>query len=366
MNRKLALIIGIQAFLIVMLFWVLVFYGKDEYEASTHASEDNIQAPNRVNTKQGLATIQISPATQEQSDISTSILKSTTHQGGMSSYGNVIGIDSLIELRSRYLAAKAESQVISTSLAHNKIELVRLRELNLDDKNVSDKVLAIAQADTKADEAKMLAAESNAKNIADSMRQAWGNALTKLATEKNPSVLLQSLIDYKEVLVQITLPFDSAEPATNSNVLIAPTIASSQSAKAIYLSKSPNIAAVIQGKTYFYLANSNILRAGMQVKVSNLDSTSKLTGIVIPATAVIWYAGKPWVYRKTNDNQFDRLPINTDVEIDNGWFYHTGKNGDKKGDLKNSLNNGDQVVTSGAQLLLSEEFKAQITNENED
>ena len=45
MNRKLAIIIGLQAFLIVMLFWVLVFYGKDEYEASTHRSDDKIEAP---------------------------------------------------------------------------------------------------------------------------------------------------------------------------------------------------------------------------------------------------------------------------------------------------------------------------------
>lgn len=358
MNRKLALVIGIQAFLIVLLFWVLVFYGKDEYEASTHAAEDNIQAPSRVNAKQGLTTIQISPATQAQSDIATSLLKSTTHQGGINSYGSVIGIDSLIELRSRYLSAKAESQVISTSLAHNKIELARLRELNLDDKNVSDKVLATAQADTKADETKIMAAESNAKNISDSIRQTWGDALTKLATEKNPSVLLQSLIDYKEVLVQITLPFDSAEPASNSNVLIAPTTTTSQFAKAIYLSKSPSSAATIQGKTYFYHANANVLRAGMQVKVSNLNNASKLIGVVIPASAVVWYAGKPWVYRKTNDNQFVRLPINTNVEVENGWFYRNNS--------KDGLNSGDKVVTSGAQLLLSEEFKAQITNENED
>lgn len=366
MNRKLALIIGIQAFLIVLLFWVLVFYGKDEYEASTHTSEDNIQAPNRVS----LMTIQISPATQTQSDISTSLLKPITHQSGVSSYGNVISIDSLIELRSRYLATKAESQVISTSLAHNKIELARLRELNFDDKNISDKALAAAQADTKTDEAKMLAAESNAKNIADSMRQTWGDALTKLATEKNPSVLLQSLIDYREVLVQITLPFDSAEPTANSNVSIAPTIAPSKLAKAIYLSQSPSSAATIQGKTYFYHANSHVLRAGMQIKVSNLNNASKLTGVLIPASAVVWYAGKPWAYKKTNENQFDRLPINTNVEVENGWFYQNNQKIDQIGDLKNGLkvglSAGDKIVTSGAQLLLSEEFKAQITNENED
>lgn len=358
MNRKLAIIIGIQAFLIIMLFWVLVFYGKDEYEASTHTAEDNIEAQNRVSTKQGLATIHVNPATQVQSDISTSGLKTSTHQGGISSYGNVIAMDSLLELRSRYLAAKADSLVISTSLAHNKLELARLRELNLDDKNVSDKVLATAQADTKSDEAKIFAAESSAKNIADTMRQAWGDTLTKLATDKTPSNLLQSLIDYKDVLIQITLPFDSAEPIENSYVMVAPTTASSHSVRAIYLSKSPMSNATIQGKTYFYHANTNILRAGMQVKINSLSNASKLNGVVIPATAVVWYAGKPWAYRKTGKDQFSRLPINTSIEVENGWFYQASTKAD--------LSAGDQVVISGAQLLLSEEFKSQITNENED
>jgi hypothetical protein len=120
MNRKLAFIIGLQTFLIIMLFWVLVFYGKDEYEASTHASKNKIEAPNRVSTKQGLAITTISPATQAQSDIRTNALKASIYQGSISSYGNVIGIDSLIELRTRYLAAKADAEVLSTSLARNK------------------------------------------------------------------------------------------------------------------------------------------------------------------------------------------------------------------------------------------------------
>jgi hypothetical protein len=40
--------------------------------------------------------------------------------------------------------------------------------------------------------------------------------------------------------------------------------------------------------------------------------------------------------------------------MEDGWFY--------QGQLKAN----DHVVTSGAQLLLSEEFKSQITNENDD
>jgi membrane fusion protein, multidrug efflux system len=353
MNRKLAIIIGLQAFLIVMLFWVLVFYGKDEYEALNQDNTEQIETPNHVTSKQGVAIVTVSTETQNQSDIKTNALKASSYHGGINSYGDVIGIDGLIELRTRYLAAKAESEVISASLTHNQNEYNRLLALNQDDKNVSDKVVATALADTKSDEAKLSATESSAKSIADSVRQAWGESLSKLALEKNMSPLLQNLVTNKEALLQITLPYDSPEPAANSHVVIG--IPETQySGAAYYLSPAPVSNASIQGKTYFYHLNSSILRSGMKVTVLNLNNTQSNIGVLIPATAVVWYGGKPWVYKKTSDDEFTRIPINTDTEVQNGWFYQ-GK-----------LKAGDQIVTSGAQLLLSEEFKSQITNENED
>ncbi len=367
MNRKLAIIIGLQAFLIVMLFWVLVFYGKDEYEALTQESEEQVATPNRVTSKQGMAVIIIDTATQTQSGIKTSTLKPSTHQATINSYGNVVNIDGLIDLRSRYIAAKAEAQVLSANAARNKSEYARLHTLNLDDKNVSDKVVAAALADVKADEAKLFAAETSAKNIADTMRQTWGPALTQLATSNNANGLLGNLVNYNEVLIQVTLPFDSTEPAINSQIAVSPSASPASSISAQYLSRAPQSNGAIQGKTYFYHAKSTDLRAGMQVtarsistisKDSNATTKSKSHGVIIPNNAVVWYGGKPWVYRKVGANNFSRLPMSTDVETENGWFYQD--------ESRSGLKPNDEVVTSGAQLLLSEEFKSQITNENED
>ena len=165
MNRKLAIIIALQAFLIVILFWVMVFYGKDEFEALTQQAEEEIETPNRVITDEGITSITVSKATQQQSEIMTTALKSDRHQKSISSYGNVLSIDTLIDLRTRYLAAKSEIEVLRAAYAHNKKELNRLQTLNEDDKNVSDKVVAAAKSSTNTDQAKLAAAESNAKNI---------------------------------------------------------------------------------------------------------------------------------------------------------------------------------------------------------
>ncbi len=354
MNRKLAIIISVQAFLIVMLFWLLVFYGKDEFEILNQQQEEEIETPNRVSNKEGITVINVNTATQLQSGIHTSPLIASTHQANISTYGSVMSIDNLIDLRTRYFAAKSEIEVLRTSLAQNKNEYARLQVLNQDDKNVSDKVVAVAAGNIKADEAKIAAAESSARNLADSMRQVWGESLTKQATQPNASGLLQNLITSKEVLIQTTLPFDAAEPRENSSIMIAPTAAPSHTIRAYYISRAPISNATIQGKTYFYHANSTELRAGMQINAINATSIKSVSGVIVPNDAIIWYSGKPWVYRKTGKEQFSRLPIKTDIEVETGWFY--------QGNLKEK----DEVVTSGAQLLLSEEFKSQITNENED
>ncbi len=76
-------------------------------------------------------------------------------------------------------------------------------------------------------------------------------------------------------------------------------------------------------------------------------------GVIIPSDAVVWYAGEPWAYFKEGDAQFVRKPISADTELDTGWFNQ-------------NISEDSQVVISGAQLLLSEEFKYLIKNENKD
>jgi hypothetical protein len=97
----------------------------------------------------------------------------------------------------------------------------------------------------------------------------------------------------------------------------------------------------------------------MRVNIEANSSTSSVSsGSVIPNQAVVWYGGKPWAYfkqgiNKQGEDQFIRKPISTESEVATGWFNQ-------------GLDTNSDVVVNGAQLLLSEEFKYQIKNENED
>src|SRR5664279_5525556 len=160
MNRKVAIIIGLQAIIIVILFWVLVFYGKDEYEAYTHGDDaSDIESKSHVSNENGAVVVALSSASQQQSGIVSRPLIAASHQSSLSSYGAVVGIDALIELRTRYLAARAEANVVRSSIAGSQQEYQRMLQLNRDNKNVSDRAVACAEATLNSDKARITAAE---------------------------------------------------------------------------------------------------------------------------------------------------------------------------------------------------------------
>ena len=358
MNKKLATIIGLQAFLIIVLFWILVFYGKDEYDAYNQAQEEEVATPNRVSQHEGATTVTLSQQAQTQSDIRTSKVSTSLHQNTLSALGNVLNIDSLIELRTRYLNAKANANIARASLINSQQDFQRMQALNKDDKNVSDHAMLVAQAAFKADQAKVQAAETEANNLRDTMRQTWGSVLADEASKENVSASLQSLLQHREVLVLITLPLDSATPKAGETISISPTGTNIKAIQASYVAASPQTDATIQGRTFYYRASADTLRAGMRLNVQLKDTSHNekaSAGIAVPASAVVWYGGKAWIYKKQDKEQFIRLPISTDSPTSGGWFTQSKQ-----------LSNSDEIVVNGAQLLLSEEFKYQIKNENQD
>ncbi len=366
MNKKLSWIIALQAALIIALFWVLVFYGKDEYEAYQNEQKEEIESSNRVTNKEGINIVSLSPATQQNSGIQTIKINSASYQGEIKSFGSVIGIESLIEAKSRYLNLKSEMTIAQSASTNNLKQYQRLKALNADDKNVSDQALQAALANVQADIAKISASQMQLKNLQANAKLQWGEALASLAFKDKPPPHLANLLISKNMLVQVSLPQSTGTPKEGASVSLTPLNESVAPIKAIYISPATQNDTNGLGKTFYYSAPASLLRIGMRVNVVTTSAASDTaSGVVIPNNAVVWYAGKAWAYFKTDQGkdqnknmvQFIRKPISTDTEVDSGinsgWF--------NQGIAENSV-----VVISGAQLLLSEEFKYLIKNENED
>ena len=370
MTKKTSLIIVLQAVLIIALFWVLVFYSKDEFEAFQNTHEEDIASLNRVSTNEGINIVSLSAATQQNSGIQTIKINSATFQGEVKSFGNVVSIDGLSEAKSRYLNLKSEITITQSASANNLKQYQRLKALNADDKNVSDQAVQTALADVKADNAKVSANQLQLKNLQNNTKLQWGEQLAKLAFEDKLPPYLADLISRKNVLIQVSLPLSTSLPRQGDSVNVTPLNETVAPIKALYISPATQTDSNGFGKTFYYSAPADLLRIGMRVNVVAESAADKSAdGVVIPSNAVIWYAGKAWAYFKTEQNmkteqdkkngdeknlvQFIRKPISTNTEIDEGWFNQ-------------GIAEDSEVVVSGAQLLLSEEFKYQIKNENED
>ena len=374
MHKKLSWIIALQAILIIVLFWVLVFYGKDEYETYQNEQEEEIESLSRVSTSEGINIVSLSPATQQNSGIQTIKIKSASFEGEIKSFGTVVSIESLTEAKSRYLNLKSELGIAKSASTQNLQQFQRLKMLNADDKNVSDQALQAAVANVEADEAKISANQLQLKNLQSNTKLQWGEALASLAFADKLPPHLAGLLTNKNVLIQISLPLSVGTPRQGASVSVTPLNASVAPIQAIYISPATQSDSNGFGKTFYYSAPADLLRIGMRVNVLTasvaIDSDhKKLSGVVIPSNAVVWYAGKAWAYFKQDDDKnqdnniaenkdknivkFIRKPISTDTEVDEGWFNQ-------------GIDDNSEVVISGAQLLLSEEFKYLIKNENED
>jgi len=358
MNSKVKYLLVIQLIIIIVMFWLLVFYGKDEYDLLNTAQEEEIETINRITEEHGASVVVISQEAQKQSDIRTEHLTTSARQQKLNVLGTVLNIDALIELRTRYLNARANANIARAALVNSQQEYKRMQQLNQDNRNISDQVVLSKEAAYKADQAKLTAAELEAKNLQDTMRQNWGSKLASLATDDSANNVMQGLLKHQSMLILVAYPLDNKIP--NGTVQVIPIGAEIAPIQANLLAEAPITDATVQGVTYYYVAPATQLRADMKVNVivpqKNLDTESN--GWMVPSSAVVWYGGKAWIYKKTQPDRFMRLPINTDNPVTSGWHVESTE--------LNGLSADDEIVMSGAQLLLSEEFKYQIKNENED
>lgn len=354
MKDKTLWIIGAQIGLIVVLIWAVVLVGRDEYESMHADHEEEIENPQRVSEQQGLQVVTLNQATQQNSGIRVQPLQAYDYHGNIKVLGSVISIQTLVDYSSQYQQLKTQLALAESVLPNHQLQYLRYKQLNEDDKNISDKLLQEAQTQVNNDQTQIRATQTQIKVLTDTIVAQWGKPLAALVTQPQATGPLHDLMMQKKVLVQVSFPLNYTLPERNSSVYLTPIQGEVSPIQADYISQSIQTDISNIGKTYFYLAPADVLRVGMRVNVVPASATTaSLKGVLVPNEAIAWHGGMAWIYVKTKPDTFLRKPVASDTEIEHGWFDST-------------LKPGTEVVTRGAQLLLSEEFKFQIKNENDD
>ncbi len=274
-----------------------------------------------------------------------------------------------VNLNDRLAAAQADLDGSRVAFLADQAALARMRTLNADDKNVSDRAVQEAEARVASEQAKMNGIQQSIKLLTGalaSIREAaaplemtrGGMVVEVLAhpgesVESGQSILRVSRFD--KLLARVDVPAGETVAPDLKTATILPL---GNDAKPLTGERVGFAAAIdpkTQGQPFLFRISDPgaTLRPGLSVTAYLEAPGAARAGAVVPRSAVIWQSGKSWVYVQTGKEKFTRREVKLEDPASAGWFTL-------------SLQPGDKVVTSGAQMLLSEEFKSQIRVEDDD
>ncbi|WP_407175933.1 efflux RND transporter periplasmic adaptor subunit [Bradyrhizobium sp. STM 3562] len=340
------LIVATMIALGVLIGWGFLT-GRQE-AASEAERERTIKVPIRASTENGEPVIRLDEDTLRRSGIETATLPAAPHDEELRAYGVVLDVARLTELSNSYATAKAQVQTAQAKLASSKPAFERAQKLISEPQAVSQAQLQAAQAAYGTDQASLAAAESQLRTLAATAYQEWGPVLGRSLVEGSPDIT--RLIERQDFLLQVSLP----PGVTLAKPPAAASIETGKGSRAAitFVSPATRIDPKIQGVSFFFTApaESGVL-PGMNV-LGFLPSGRSIDVAAVPASAVVWWQGRAWVYRRTAQDTFARTEIATDRPMPDGGY------------LVKNLPDHAEIVTRGAQLLLSEEFRAQIQVED--
>jgi hypothetical protein len=316
--------------------------GRKEQSAEAQADAPML-APSRVASQNGETVLAFDTAAQKTNGIVTAALIHTRQSAESQATGVVLQLQPLLDLKTSYNTASTDIAKARAAANASRAEYERLRQLNQDGKNASDKAVEAARAASENDAALVKNAEQSQTILKSSTRLHWGSIVANWLEQGSPQ--LDALLAQRMFLLQVT-------NASSSN-FTAPQQATVQytdgtHSTAHLISVLPQLDPRLQAPSLLYsVAAHPGLIPGINLAVF-LPSGPEQNGRLIPSGAVVWWQGKAWCYAEEAPGKFTRRAIATSNPVVNGWFVAEGIDPDAR------------VVTVGAQTLLSEEFRSQI------
>ncbi|HUZ13748.1 MAG TPA: hypothetical protein VMU93_12980 [Caulobacteraceae bacterium] len=297
----------------------------------------------RVSVRDGVVTLELDAAAQRAGAIETAVPAAAPARQIVTAYGAILDAAPLADLQGRYLQAKAQLQIARAKFAVSRAAAARARTLYAAGQDVSQAQLQSAEGAAAVDEAALAAGRAVLATVIAGARQAWGPVLAQALIAGAP--LAEDLVERRTLLVQLSLSPGAALAAPPRSA--SAVVGGARRAPLAFVSPAAIADPAIQGTSYFYEtpARPGIL-PGLGVQAS-LPAPMAAQGVVAPQSAVVWLQGKAWIYLRTGPDVFVRREIAPDLPGPGGGYIVTG------------LPPGVEMVVSGAQILLSEEFRAQ-------
>ena len=330
---------------------IACFFALNLFSMPSSVADDE-NSSSEVQNDTGQSVIRLDTEARKLSGIETLILKPASHHAEFTAYGKAINIHPLLALRNRYLLALTERSSAKAKFRQAEQNINRQQDLYRDGVS-SKRNLQEQQAQWQSYKAQVDATDFQGKAIIDEALINWGKELTDWAIS-NDSKKFGAFLSGRQTLLQITLPANKHLPDTIQTIYIEASGNRSKAHKAELISMATRTESAAQGESYYFQTGDKDIITGMNVTAWIPEQNEQMTGVIIPKSALIWYMDQAFVYLKTAEDTFSRRTLEHYSASADGYFIPDG------------IKPGEQIVTKGAQMLLSEELRGQIPSEDDD
>ncbi|NOQ16144.1 MAG: hypothetical protein GQ581_03720 [Methyloprofundus sp.] len=318
-----------------------------------YADDDDDDMPTHIAAEDAF-TVHIEQDTQLITAIKTQTLASSQYKPELTSFATRVNLAPLINIRQQYFSVLAQQTIAEITL--NQEQERERRAVNLQRNNaVSTRKLHEQQNQLKIATANLSALRQQADNIRLHTNTTWGRILSHwFLTEAYPP--LQMLSTFNKPLYLVHFPPSISKPSAN---IVTQAFGQREKAQtASFVGPAFNYANGLSqqaGSPFFYLSDQEHIAAHQRVTAWIPMPKQTLTGVKIPSSALIWHLGQAFVYLQMDAETFRRIKITHKKLLNSDTYF-----------IQEELQQNDILVTTGAQMLLSEEFRDQIPAEDDD
>lgn len=242
-------------------------------------------------------------------------------------FGTVLSPAPLVDLFRQSESARAAVDLSAGALA-------RAEKLSADGGLVAAKEVHASRAQATLDAVAL-------RGIEDRIGLEWGAPFAALAAGERTK-WIETALAGKRAMVRLSLSQGEAKPVA-ARLHFAGR--SGQSFRCTGITPAVTVDPLFQARTFLGIIetpDAPLPPGALLSGVMELEG-KPLPGFLVATGSVVFHLGKAWVYRKTGEEDFERVEVPVTSPVEGGWFVAEG--GIKPSD----------IVVAGAQPLLSQE-----------
>jgi hypothetical protein len=325
--------------------WRIGEHGSADADHRADREHPIVTAP-RIARQEGRTLIRLDAAAVARGGIRTQAVARAALPETSLAFATVVDLQPLAQRAAALAGALAQAQAAQARLEASRAEYLRSEDLFAQDQSVSASQLQSSKAAFLSDQAALAAAQAQVRADQANAALEWGPVLGGALPLAGGSGAgqLDDLLARRRVLLQAVMPpgFAPDRVPVRGEVLNdqGPGVA------ADFLSPAPRADARLAGRGFFFVAPARPwLVPGASARI-RLPTGRSLRAARVPASSLVWWQGRAWIFVRTSGGDFERREVPLDA-------------GEIRDELAADLADGTEVVVQGAQVLLSEELRAE-------